>query len=109
MGVAVVKQSIRRHHLSFLQHQPYIGPATCYHLAKNLGLNVAKPDRHLLRVSEVLGFESPQLLCSRISDLTGEKVAVVDLVIWRFATIERDYLTFFRDRIISAHQVVSGD
>jgi len=35
-----------------LQGLPYIGPTTCYHLAKNIGLDVAKPDRHLLRVAD---------------------------------------------------------
>jgi hypothetical protein len=71
-------------------------------------LDVAKPDRHLLRVSKALGFKSPQALCSTISDFTGEKVAVVDLVIWRFATIEQDYLAFFNRRSLRLPSTAVG-
>ena len=96
MGFEAFREEIRWHNVSFLQQLPYIGPATSYHLAKNLGLDVAKPDRHLVRVSRALGFDSAQKLCQVIADFTGEKVSIVDIVIWRFATLERDYVTFFQ-------------
>ncbi len=47
---------------------PYMGPATSRHLAKNLGVDVAKPDRHLVRVAEAVGYDSPALLCGEIAD-----------------------------------------
>jgi hypothetical protein len=74
---------------------PYIGPATSLHLAKNLGLDVAKPDRHLLRIAAIVGFSSPEELCRTISRETGDPTAVVDIVLWRFATIEKRYVHHF--------------
>lgn len=67
-----------------LQALPYIGPITSWHLAKNLGLNVAKPDRHLVRVSEALGFRDANHLCREVAALTGEQTKVVDLIVWRY-------------------------
>ncbi len=88
-----VKMSIQSGDVNFIQTFPYLGKATSYHLAKNIGLNVAKPDRHLLRVSNSLGYNCPNELCEKISCLIGEKKSLVDLVIWRYATLNRDYLT----------------
>jgi endonuclease III len=79
----------------FLRTLPYIGKVTAFHLAKNIGIDVAKPDRHLTRVSTLLGFSSPSELCSLLAEELAEKRAVVDLVIWRFATVRPDYLEFF--------------
>lgn len=91
MGFVTVKKQIRDEGVSFLQRFPYIGPVTSWHLAKNLGLAVVKPDRHLVRLSRAAGVGSPFELCSRISSITGDGVAVVDLVLWRFATLQSDY------------------
>ncbi len=79
----------------YLRRFPYLGPATARHLAKNLGCDVAKPDRHLLRIAAVLHYNSPSVLCSALASAAGDSVAVVNLVLWRFATIEPDYLRFF--------------
>ncbi|MGV8041499.1 MAG: hypothetical protein AB2L07_16035 [Thermoanaerobaculaceae bacterium] len=75
---------------------PWIGPATSRHLAKNLGLNVAKPDRHLVRIAEATGYPSAEILCRAIAAEVGDTVAVVDVVLWRFASIDRGYLDHFR-------------
>jgi hypothetical protein len=37
--------------LDWLQTLPWIGPITKFHLAKNLGLDFCKPDRHLVRIA----------------------------------------------------------
>ena len=63
---------------------PGIGPITVKHLMKNLGFNVPKPDRHLIRCADTFGFHSVESLCSFISKNTGDRVAVVDQVIWRY-------------------------
>ena len=76
----------------YLESFPFIGPITKFHLAKNIGIDVAKPDRHLSRISKMLGFASVQELCESISQRIDEKVSVVDLVIWRYATIDKKYL-----------------
>ena len=69
---------------SFSARVPFLGPASTKHLMKNLGFQVAKPDRHLKRVAVRLG-TTPDALCFRIAERTKEKPAVVDLVIWRLA------------------------
>jgi len=70
--------------LNYLQQLPYIGPVTAVHLAKNLGFDVAKPDRHLVRLQQRLGFSDVGAMCSHLSTVTGDPVRVVDLVLWRY-------------------------
>lgn len=72
--------------LAFIRALPYIGPITSYHLAKNCGLPLAKPDVHLARLAATYG-TSPQELCERLSRLHGFKVSTVDTVLWRAAAI----------------------
>lgn len=74
-----------------LERIPFIGPITAFHLAKNLGLPVAKADRHLTRIAGELGFPTPHELCDRIAHRTGDAPHVIDLVFWRFATLRPDY------------------
>lgn len=68
--------------VEFCRNLPWIGKITCWHLAKNLGADVAKPDRWLVRVAEDSG-ETVEALCRRLSAATGDRIATVDLVIWR--------------------------
>ncbi|AOZ11150.1 hypothetical protein [Cupriavidus malaysiensis] len=68
--------------LTFLGALPWIGEITKFHLAKNLGVDVAKPDRHLQRVADVYGLSVDQL-CAELSRSSGDRVATVDYVIWR--------------------------
>lgn len=72
--------------LKFLKSLPYIGNITKYHLAKNLGIDVVKPDRHLTRIAEKEN-KTPDELCKEILDLTGDTLATVDTVIWRAANL----------------------
>ena len=94
-GFDEVMKAIRRDGVSYLQSLPYIGPITSYHLAKNLGLEVVKPDRHLVRVARAAGYRTPDEMCREISRLVDDPVPVVDLVIWRFATLEPAYASVF--------------
>lgn len=68
--------------LGFCLSLPWIGPITRWHLAKNLGADVAKPDRWLVRVAAASG-ETVEQLCRRLAQATGDRMATVDLVIWR--------------------------
>jgi hypothetical protein len=68
--------------VAFCRSLPWIGPVTCWHLAKNLGADVAKPDRWLLRLADSEG-TTPEALCRRIADATGDRIATVDVVLWR--------------------------
>lgn len=95
MGYARVREIIRRDGVRFLQTLPYIGPITSYHLAKNFGLPVVKPDRHLQRITAAAGFRSPQEFCEMIANHVGDPVQVVDVVLWRYATLMPDYVKLF--------------
>jgi hypothetical protein len=68
-----------------LKALPFIGDITAFHLAKNLGLATAKPDRHLQRLAMLLGYGGAASLCLDLSLISGDSVQVVDLVLWRFA------------------------
>jgi hypothetical protein len=85
-GFSYVAESVRQGGVEYLQQLPYLGPATSCHLAKNIGLPVAKPDRHLLRLVDKLGFSSAQHLCLAIADITDDPIPVIDLVLWRYST-----------------------
>ncbi len=73
--------------IAFLQTIPFIGTITCYHLAKNLGHDCVKPDRHLVRVAEQYKM-SPDELCNKISEFSGEKKSTVDIIIWRACNLK---------------------
>lgn len=90
-----VRDSIVADPLPELEGWPWIGPVTKYHLAKNLGLPLAKPDRHLLRLAAVAGYEDVQEFCGHIARATTDSVPVVDVVLWRFATLAPRYASMF--------------
>jgi hypothetical protein len=85
VGFAYVKNQILKTGISWLLRYPFLGPTTSFHLAKNLGLDVVKPDRHLVRWAKWLGFDQPVELCDSIATIVGEKHSVIDLVLWRSA------------------------
>lgn len=85
-GFASLAQSIVNDPISTLIELPFIGPITVWHLAKNIGCDVAKPDRHMVRVAGAFGFSCVHEFCAEISKATGEKISVVDIVIWRYCT-----------------------
>lgn len=78
-----------------LQSLDFIGPVTCFHLAKNIGMDVVKPDRHLLRAAEAARVDDPTELCSAIAVLTGDRLATIDLVFWRYGTLQRTFDLLF--------------
>lgn len=68
--------------LAYCGTLPFIGDITKYHLAKNFGVDVAKPDVHLQRLADREGV-TPQQLCERLAKETGYRVATVDTLLWR--------------------------
>ena len=92
IGFEKFKKKLQSDPLNVLQMFDYIGPVTVYHLAKNIGLPVAKPDRHLVRIAQMENYGDVQTFCGDISRLSGDSIPVVDIVFWRFATIDNDYL-----------------
>ncbi len=68
--------------MAFLRAIPWIGPTTVFHLGKNFGEQVAKPDVHLVRLGKLWGKE-PQALCEDLAAMTGYRVATIDTLLWR--------------------------
>lgn len=68
--------------LDFCESLPWIGGITKYHLAKNFGADVAKPDVHLKRLAEREGCTA-HALCERLAIATAWRIATVDLLLWR--------------------------
>ena len=83
-GFADFKQRVLDDPMSTLKRMPFIGNVTVFHLAKNLGLEVAKPDRHLVQLTTRFGYSSANQMCRELSEWTGEDVSVIDLALWRF-------------------------
>lgn len=73
---------------------PYIGPVTRRHLAKNLGAALAKGDRHLARLAAATGRCDVDTLCQEISEWIGDTIPVVDIVLWRWATLHQKACTY---------------
>jgi len=85
-GFGNLKERIWNCPIDTLRRLPYIGEITVWHLAKNIGFPVAKPDRHMQRLSKTLGYGDVQHLCADLSMLTGEEIPVVDITLWRYLT-----------------------
>lgn len=86
-GFAQVLKNIRQSGTDYLVKFPFIGPVTSTHLAKNIGLSVVKPDRHLVKLASAFGFENVSNMCDEISDITQDPIAVIDIVLWRFTSL----------------------
>ena len=94
IGFDQFKEWVLADPMSTLQIFPFIGAITVFHLAKNLGLSVAKPDRHLRRIALTFGYEDVGRLCKDISSANGDSVKLVDIVLWRYS--ERNATTLRR-------------
>ena len=82
-----MRKQIAASPLEALRRFDYIGEVTVYHLAKNLGVDVAKPDRHLVRLANAHGYSNPHHFCAAVSAATGLRVHAVDSILWRIAEI----------------------
>lgn len=78
-----MKELIQKDPLTELIKFPFIGPTTKYHLARNLGFDFIKPDRHLVRLAKKYNM-SPEELCNQIHKETGRRLGVIDVILWRF-------------------------
>lgn len=73
--------------LKYLESFPFIGKVTKYHLARNIGMDVVKPDRHLVRLTEFLSYLSPDDVVAEISQATGIREGTVDYILWQWLAI----------------------
>lgn len=85
VGFDSVKKNIEEHGPEWLIRYRFIGKITCFHLARNLGLDFVKPDVHLVRIAEACGYDEPKNMCQVISEATGDRLGVVDAILWRWA------------------------
>jgi deoxycytidylate deaminase len=70
--------------IEYLQTLPYIGKITKYHLARNIGIDCVKPDRHMVKLAEHFGFENPLEMCREIQKhFPNEKLGTIDIILWR--------------------------
>lgn len=73
---------------------PWIGNITKYHISRNLGIDVVKPDRHLVRLAERFSYINPLKMCEAIQNKTSERLGVIDIILWRYCNLtgctERD-------------------
>lgn len=83
--------------IKYIQTLPYMGPATSYHFARNLGIDCAKPDRHLKRIAWVFDYTKTvgcnciydvQGMCKKISEETGDRIGTVDVILWRYCVLK---------------------
>lgn len=88
-GFENLKEKIIRNPLEELIKLPYIGKVTVFHLAKNLGLNIAKPDRHLVRMARTYGYKDVQVFVKKIAEASNDPIPIVDLILWRYATLNQ--------------------
>lgn len=72
--------------VGYCETLPWVGAITKYHLAKNFGVDVAKPDVHLQRLADLYE-TTPQALCEHIASIAGLRVATIDTLLWRAAAI----------------------
>ena len=76
-------EAIESEPIETLRSLPFVGDITAWHLAKNLGIDVAKPDRHLVRLASRFGYNCVHRMCDDVNQLVGDRVSVIDLVLWR--------------------------
>lgn len=86
-GIERIREQIANRGLEFIQELPFMGPVTSRHLAKNLGVALVKPDRHLVRLASMTGYETAEGMCRTIAKIVGDSLSVIDIVIWRYSTI----------------------
>jgi hypothetical protein len=75
------------HAIEYLETLPWIGPITKYHLARNLGIDCAKPDRHLMRIAKHFGYDDVQEMCAYIASMTMLRIGTVDVILWRYMNL----------------------
>jgi hypothetical protein len=86
-GIGTIQKEIGSRGIEFIRELPFMGPTTACHLAKNLGVALVKPDRHLTRMAVKTGYKSADRMCRTIAEVVGDSLSVIDIVIWRYATI----------------------
>lgn len=96
-GFSSIKEKVKQNPLDYLFTLPFIGPVTKFHLARNLGFDYVKPDRHLVRLASEYGM-TPKKLCDIIHDKTKRRLGTIDVVLWRYCEQKGQYSLFSADK-----------
>ncbi len=64
----------------------FIKDVTKFHLARNLGFDVAKPDRWMKRIAQRFECESVKQMCQYLSKKHNLQVKEIDLILWKYAS-----------------------
>lgn len=87
--LALMERLEKTNDVDVLKTLPYIGDTLKFHLARNLGLDVAKPDVHMLRLAPRFGYGGDnagiQAMCEHVARYRKERIGVVDYVLWFLA------------------------
>lgn len=73
-----------KENMNLLKVLPYIADVLKYHLARNIGFNLIKPDVHIKRLAKYYGLD-PFEMCEMLSEKMGLPRHTVDSVLWRAA------------------------
>jgi hypothetical protein len=79
--------------IEYLDTLPQIGPKAKYHLARNLGIDCVKPDRHMERLAENFHYPTPLAMCEDIQRqlIEQERVGVIDVILWRYCNLTGEF------------------
>lgn len=92
--------SNERGKIEYLQSLPFIGKITKYHLARNIGLDCAKPDRHLVLLAEKFDFETPRGMCEVLAQMQNERVGVIDVILWRYCNMNPNVIKKMKQDVL---------
>ncbi|MCK4265906.1 MAG: DNA-3-methyladenine glycosylase I [Thermoplasmata archaeon] len=73
-----------KENINLLKILPYIADVLKFHLARNIGFNLIKPDVHIKRLAKYYGLD-PFEMCEMLSEKMGLPRHTVDSVLWRAA------------------------
>ena len=98
---AIKTTTTMRSRIEFLQTLPFIGKITKYHLARNIGLDCAKPDRHLVLLAKKFEYDTPRGMCEMIAQRFDEKVGVIDVILWRYCDLNPDVVKEMKQEVLT--------
>lgn len=89
-----------RDRVEYLQTLPFIGKITKYHLAKNIGIDCVKPDRHLILLGKKFEFDTPRMMCEFIASKSGDLLRVVDVILWRYCNLNPSVIKEMKQTVL---------
>lgn len=98
--VTLKSKKTDRERVEYLGTLPFIGKITKYHLAKNLGIDCVKPDRHLVLLAKKFKWDSPRIMCDWLKEKFILKLRVIDVILWRYLNLHPDIIKQFKQDLL---------